>query len=167
MKKKVDSKTGKFYDRNLIKTYLANNGFTSSEILRIMNPKAKKRRAYTHLELCHGLVLYSQCRRSYKYLLDQKLCVLPKPSTLVAWKSKLKFKTGIQGPVLQLLKHNSVLFEKESDRNVSLMFDEMDIKQSYSYDSRNKIVLFPESCQTFTGCDDSWDICPIQAATFL
>ena len=55
----------------------------------------------------------------------------------------MKFKTGIQGPVLQLLKHNSVLFEKESDRNVSLMFDEMDIKQSYSYDSRNKIVLFP------------------------
>ena len=104
MKIKLNSKNSKLHEKNLIKTYLANNGFSTSEIFRIMNPKVKNRKVYTEVDLCHGLILHSQCRRSYEYLLEQKLCSLPNPRTLLRWKSKLKFKAGIQQPVLQLLK---------------------------------------------------------------
>lgn len=59
------------------------------------------------------------------------------------WISKYKCKAGIQKNILRMINAESSTFERESDRNAILIFDEMDIKKKYCYDSRNKKVLFP------------------------
>ena len=131
------------YEKQFIKNYLRKNDFTQTEINRIMNRKAKKRQVYSRMDFVQGLMLYSQSRKCYRYLRSINLCSLPSPASLTKWVGKLKCTTGIQYHILSFLQEKTRVFERESDRNVSLCFDEIDIKSAFSYDSRNKRVLKP------------------------
>ena len=135
-------RTAKF-EKQTVRNYLLNKNLSSTEISHILKPNSSKRKIYTRTDFVRGLVLYSQSRKCYKYIREQKLCPLPCPTSLSTWVGKIKCTTGIQHQILAFLKEKSLYFDKESDLNVSLTFDEIDIKSQFSYDSRNKKFLFP------------------------
>ena len=111
-------------------------------ILPILTKEEKQIRFFDQNTICNALMMYSVSPKLYRFLRDNSLTyfTLPSKSTLGNRISHIKCPPGIQQDFLLFVKHklsSANFWERQS----ILMFDEIDVKDTYEYCKRLKQVF--------------------------
>lgn len=104
--------------------------------LRCANKKKPNGRRWTLDDKCFALALFNCNPTGYNFL--RKLITLPSKRTVLSLLEKVPFKTGINNHIFE---HIDSIITTSTDRYVTLIFDEMDIKEHFYYDKKADKIL--------------------------
>lgn len=109
--------------------------------------KSPKGRRWTMEDKCFTLALFKRNPSGYNFL--KKLVTLPTKRTILSFLGKVPFSAGMNPHIFE---HIDSTITNPSDRNVALLFDEMDIKEHLWYDnSADKIVGYEDFGKDIAG----------------
>ena len=105
--------------------------------VRLHNKKSKKGIRWTKEDKLFALSVFYHSRKAYSLLC--KMFVMPSKTTLLNLLAKTKIYPGFNEGVFEALKQKAATME-EKDHNCVLMFDEMSMKSSLSYNRHGDMI---------------------------
>ena len=140
IKQENRSLKSKKHIKSLVSTYLKGSSVNPATAGMLVTG-GRGRRLYLREDVAVGAVLKSMSRKTYRYIRKNKLLKLPSESTISQWLRD--FNIRCNGTQHMLLKILSAKHQKPEDKQVWLSFDEMALKQNWTYDFQNKQALPP------------------------
>lgn len=131
--KQIQNLKTKNCNKTKIMVEKTNNNFLLKTQMRLMSLKKKSWR-FKEDEKKFALSLYYNSPKGYTFM--RKFLCLPTVRSLRRWLQNLNLACGINENILEVLKFK-LSSSPLSDRAVSIVFDEMSIKQFISYNSQN------------------------------
>ena len=122
-----------------VENYLKSLGHSPNYIRHILCPKTTKRKEYTKEDVTNALLLRSMSNQTYEYLRKNNILSLPGEKVLEKWVQSFNCKPGLDSNFLLILKkklEDATFQEKQA----VVLFDEVNLRKVYQYDTRNKQV---------------------------
>ena len=117
------------------------SGKTNPATAAMLVTGGRGKKKYTREDVAVAAVIRATSRRTYKMLRKKKLLKLPGETTIKNWLKHINLRcNGVQQSLLDILKAKKTT---DRDRHIILSFDEMEIKECWIYDARNKEVIPP------------------------
>ena len=140
LRKKLKTQKSSFQKREekLKKTF--ENSLGINKFKRLMS---KRKPHYQDEEISSAYSLYIISKRAYQYTRNFIDSTLPSISTLLRHTSKIKIKVGFIDISFELMKTLSSKAKTNSEKLVVLSFDEVYIKNTYSYQQSMEICYPP------------------------
>ena len=140
LEKELKLQETKKWREALVTTYLENLGHNQLQIRKLLRPSVHVR-CYNKDAICQAIALRSMSKRAYEFLGLGTILPLPSRKILSNWLSEYPCPPGIQHDFLNIVEN--VVWSTKLHKQAVLLFDEVDIKSEYQYESRLKLVLKP------------------------
>ena len=127
--------------KEVVKRFMTNKGFSQNLIKKIVNP-GRKVHKYSREEICEAILLRALSPKAYEMIRENSILPLPCKSTLTSKIKHFRCAPGIQKEFFGFIKLKLSTAELW-ERQCILMFDEMQVSQSYEYCERLKQMFTP------------------------